>query len=285
MIHPDYKIACEIITDLNDVNDNGTVYYNYKNIHFHYKRNNPSKNLVIAFNGAISASHDPNVLRPTPVFRNYYNNKCNVLNISDKLLEDFSDQKIMLGWFICPDNTNYFEIYTEIIRFFIEKYEQSIFQGSSSGGFPSILFASYFTQYYSNKTNIRIIVLVLNSQFYLNKYFYFNTFIERTGLKLNQENYNIEHIITKYGSPMHTYIYVNQNDINHFDNHYLPFAKFITNNALQDKYTLIPFVGADPIPPKTHHTIFTPLGQTENDIINMIFLGTYTCNSTLFLDQ
>jgi len=275
MLHPDYKIACESIRDLNEVNDKGTVYYNYKNIHFHYKRNNPSKNLVIAFNGAITLPHDPNILRTTPVFRNYYNNKHNVLNISDKLLEDFSEQKVIMGWFMCPDNTNYFEVYTEIIRFFIEQYEYVIFQGSSAGGFPSILFASYFTQYYSKikNTNLKITALTLNSQLYLDKYFYFKTFIEKTGITLDKENYNIEDIITKYGSPMHSYIYVNENDGNHYDKHFTPFKQFITNNGLQDKYKLIPFVGAEPIPPKIHHTIFTPPDQTENDIINMI-LGT-----------
>jgi hypothetical protein len=274
MIHPDYKIACETINDLSEVNDEANVYYNYKNIHFHYKRNNPSKNLVIAFNGAISVTHDPNMLRTTPVFRNYYNKQCNVLNISDKLLEDFSEQKIILGWFICPDNTNYFEVYTEIIRFFIEQYDQIIFQGSSAGGFPSLLFASYFTKYYSDKIDnirIRITALALNSQLYLEKYFYFKTFIEKTGITLDYKNYDIEHIITKHGSPMRTYIYVNENDIIHYDKHFTPFKQFITNNGLQDKYTFESFIGAEPIPPKIHHTIFIPPNQSENDIINMIF--------------
>lgn len=277
MLHPDYKIACDTIEDLNAINDSGQVYYNYKNIHFHYKRNNSSKNLVIAFNGAISIANDNNNLRPTPVFRNFYNKQYNILNISDKLLEDFSEQKIILGWFMCPNNTNYFEIYTEIIRFFIDKYDQVIFHGSSAGGIASMLFASYFTQYYSNNidkidnTHFRITALVLNSQFYLDKYFYFKTFIEKTGVILDSDNYNIEHIITKYGSPMRTYIYVNENDNIHYDIHFSPFKQFITNNGLQDKYTFIPFVGVEPIPPKTHHTVFTPPDQSENEILNMIF--------------
>ena len=274
MLHPDYKIACETIINLNEANDTGTVYYKYKNIHFHYKRNNSSRNLLLSFNGAITVTHEPYILRATPVFRNYYNKQYNVLNISDKLLEEFSEQNIMLAWFLSPENTNYFEIYTEIIRFFIDKYDQVIFQGSSAGGFPSMTFAGYFTQYYSDKiknTNLRITALTFNSQFYLEKYFYFNTLIEKTGITLGNENYNIEYIITKYGSPMHTYIYVNENDKNHYYNHYAPFKKFITNNFLQDKYSFISFVGSEPIPPKTHHTIFTPTGKTENDIINMIF--------------
>lgn len=269
MIHPIYNIGCNYITDLKDVNDTGETYCNYNNIHFYYKVNNKSKNLLVAFNGAISRSGDINNLVPLPVFRNYYNTKHNTLNISDKLLEDFTDKKIILGWFQSPSNKNYFDIYTEIIKFFMDKYDNIIFHGSSAGGFPSMLFASYFTL--KNERKCNIITLLFNSQLYLEKYFYFNDFINLTQLSIDKENCNMECIVKKYGSPMHTYIYVNENDLNHFHKHYMPFKKYITDNNLLEHYTFTSFVGEDAIPPKTHHNVLTPNNKNEKTIISEIF--------------
>ena len=125
-----------------------------------------------------------NDLVPLPVFRSFYNKEYNTLSLSDKLLEDYSDKKLFLSWFVSPSNTNYFERYIEIIQFFINKYEKIIFYGSSGGGFPSLLFASHF-----NKT-----ALIFNSQLYLEKYWYFKEFINIVQPSIDNNNYNIEYI-------------------------------------------------------------------------------------------
>jgi hypothetical protein len=259
MTHPVYKIDCEYIGDLNETCDTGNSFYNYNGIHFYHKKNNNSKNLLISFNGLIQSKFKD--LVPLPVFRSFYNKEYNTLSLSDKLLEDHSDKKLLLSWFASPSNTNYFERYIEIIQFFINKYDKMIFYGSSGGGFPSLLFASHF-----NKT-----ALIFNSQVYLEKYWYFKDFINIVQPSIDNNNYNIEHLTTNYNKQAHSYIYVNENDKEHYDKHFKPFKQFITDKKLLDKYTFISFVGPEPEPPNTHHHILTPDGVSEKDIIHKVF--------------
>ena len=259
MLHPVYNIDCEYIGDLNETGDTGNSFYNYNGIHFYHKKNNNSKNLLISFNGLIQNKFKDVV--PLPVFRSFYNKEYNTLSLSDKLLEDYSDKKLLLSWFVSPDNTNYFERYIEIIQFFINKYDKIIFYGSSGGGFPSLLFASHF-----NKT-----ALIFNSQLYLENYWYFKEFINIVQPSIDNNNYNIEYITNNYNKPLHSYIYVNENDINHYEKHFKSFKQFITDKKLLDKYTFISFIGPEPEPPNIHHNILTPAGVYEKDIIYKIF--------------
>jgi hypothetical protein len=259
MTHPIYKIDCKEVDDLNQTESIGDYYYNYNGIHFYHKKNNDSKNLIISFNGLIK--NKVNELVPLPVFRSFYNKQHNTLSLSDKLLEDYSDKNLLLSWFVSPTNSNYFEKYLVIIKFFINKYDNIIFYGSSGGGFPSLLFASYF-----NKT-----ALIFNSQLYLEKYWYFKDFINIVNPLLSNENYNIEYITDNFNKPLHSYIYVNENDVNHYEKHFKPFRKFITNKNLLEKYTFVSFIGPEPEPPNIHHNILIPYGVNEKDIINKIF--------------
>jgi hypothetical protein len=255
MAHPIYNILCKEINSLDEVSGTEKVYYKYKSIHFLYKLNGDSNNLLVSFHGSVPTN------TPTPVFKGYKitNKMYNILAISDKLIEYDKSKKLTLSWYLTPNNFDYNQVYIEIISFFNDKYENMLFTGSSGGGFPSLFYASYFKKY----------ALISNSQLYLPKYCLFKNLYQILDGNIYLSECNIEKIIDKYGPPKLAYIYVNKNDGHHYHHHFLPFKKFIFNNKLTDQYKLINFIGSTPPENKTHHNILYP--RTENEIVVEIF--------------
>ena len=255
------------VSTLEDVDGSGDSYHNYKGVHFYYRKHDESDRLIVTFNGAMY--RDPN--SPTgmvllPIFRGHDWNY-NVLCMSDKLLEDFSNKKLELGWFLSPRGSNYLHVYTEIIGHVIQSHTDVIFYGSSAGGFPALHYACVF----SKKS------LVLNAQFYIDRYALFPHFTATTGMKLAHDfdEHDLEDIIAKHGPPLRAHIWCNANDINHMTNHFMPFKQFVENDErekLKEKFTFTAFTNEE-APPlgKTHHHDMLPTGVSMNAAIDRLF--------------
>lgn len=197
---------------------NTNEYVEYKGVKFYYKINTKRKNLLVSFHGSIRVGY--NKKQPLPVFR-FYSVKSDlydVLCISDKLLETFYDQDLILSWYLSTTTHKYSEVYESIIKHFVSMYDEVVFTGSSGGGLPAFKFGCIF-----NKK-----VLIQNSQLYLSNYQYFNNFCNII-MPSRPLNYCIENIIFKHGTPSYAYIYQNIKDVSHMHSHFLPFKKFVTN--------------------------------------------------------
>lgn len=258
-----YNFNLKYISELVDVEDTGKYYYKFKGMQFYYKKNDNTDKLVVCFHGAMFKDPcSPTGMVQLPIFRGF-DWKYNVLCLSDKLLEDFTDKKLEVGWFLSPHNSNYKRIYTEIISFFLENYNNVIFHGSSAGGFPSLYFASLFSKK----------ALTLNSQFYLEKHGLFKHFREITQIKLDEfEEYDSEDIVTKYGPPSHAVIYCNEKDIAHINNHFIPLKTFIEREKLEKFFTFTTFSNEEEPPPgKTHHVVFLPTNVSMSSLLDNLF--------------
>jgi len=242
------------INKLNDVNENNTdKYYRYNDIDFYYKKYDNSDKLIIAFHGGKSCSSKT----PIPIFRGY-NWGFNMLCISDKLLDLYP--KLRLSWFLSPTNLSLKNLYIEIIQFFISKYTNVIFTGCSGGGFPALFFSSYF-----NKKS-----LIQNSQLYLGNYNnVLNDIINVLNIELGDlGETSCEEIVNKYGSPLHAYIYCHTLDTGHYENHFIPFKKFINDNNLNSNFTFVDFtVNSEKHP----HYIEIPMNTTFCQVVQQIF--------------
>ena len=258
MAHYNFKL--KYLSNLNDVDDSGKYYYKYKGMQFYYKKNNDSDKLVVAFHGSaykMAGSHSG--LTPLPIFRNY-NLKYNILCLSDRLLEDFSNQKLQIGWFLSPCNSNYKQIYTEIMDFFVKRHSNTIFYASSAGGFPALYFSSVFSKK----------CLLLNSQFYIKNYTLFEQFKLRTDMEITDFDYFIpEDVISHSCHPSLAIIYCNLKDEHHYNVHFLPFKEFIEREKLEETFSFIEFTSE-----KTnvsHHSVIIPDGESLNTILDRLF--------------
>jgi hypothetical protein len=256
-----YNLTQQNIDNLNDINENNTkIYYKYRLIDFYYKKKDNSDKLLITFHGSNTANTKIGRANPIPIFRCYCWNY-NILCISDVLLELYPN--INLGWYLSPLNTNIKQTYIEIIQFFLNKYKNVIFYGSSGGGFPSLLFSSYFQKK----------AFIQNSQIYLNKYFnIFDRILKETNMKITDiDEINGEQIIQNYGLPQHLIFYCNTNDTHNYTKHYLPFLEFINQNNWNKNFTFIHFLGDPPIPPQSDHNVNFPSNSNIFDSINELF--------------
>ena len=191
----------------------------------------------------------------------------NVLCMADKLLEDFSNEKLKFAWFLSPRGSNYLQIYTEIIEHVMKSYNNIIFHGSSAGGFPSLYFSCIFHQK----------ALILNAQFYIERYSLFNSFTKSTDMILTKdfEEHSSEDIVAKFGPPLCAYIWCNQNDKNHISNQFLPFKEFVESKErekMKNHFVFRTFSNAEAPPPgKIHHSVYVPTGTTINNQLNELF--------------
>jgi len=265
MSHYGFELKC--VSTLEAVDGSGKHYHNYKGVHFYYRKNHESDRLIVTFNGAMYRDpSSPTGMVLLPIFRGH-DWKYNVLCMSDKILEDFSDKKLELGWFLSPVGSNYQQIYTEIIGYVIQSHANVIFHGSSAGGFPALHYACLFKHK----------ALVLNAQFYIHRYSLFNHFMTTTGMKLAHDfdEHDLEAIVSKHGPPLCADIWCNANDINHMKNHFIPFKQFVENDErerLKGKMTFTTFSNEE-TPPigKTHHHVILPTGVSMNAVIDRLF--------------
>jgi hypothetical protein len=239
-----------------DLDKSNKLYYTYKGCDFYYKRKDSSEKLVVGFHGSIHLNFS------LPIFRFFHYN-LNVLCISDMLVKKYREKNLECAWYLCEKDSNFNDIYIEILSYFIKPtlYTDAIFTGSSAGGFPSIYYATHF-----NST-----ALVMNSQFYLNKYIKFKQLTRILGLSESDFTKScMETIIKEKGLPKKLIIYINTRDYDSYNNHYIPFKGFL--EGLNTTNTIIEFnefYGRDPEPTckNGHHDIQLPKFMTVYDIL------------------
>jgi hypothetical protein len=250
-----YGFNKKCINTLDEIDmENKNDYYRYKETDFYYKKVDDSNNLVVSFHGA----RRDNV--PIPIFR-FYNHNYNILCFSDKLLE-IHYGKINIGWFLSPKGKNFHQIYFNIIQFFIKKYKNIVFFGSSAGGLMALTCASRFKKE----------ALLQNPQLYLKNYYklHITPLVNATNINVNEVN--AEEVIRRYGLPRKAYISCNIRDEHHYTMHFTPFKNFIIDNGYQSNFKFVEFEGADPIPPQKHHTIQNPPHiNNDDELIDEIF--------------
>lgn len=265
MSHYGFELKC--VSTLEETDDSGNYYHKYKGVHFYHKKHNESDKLIVSFNGAMYRSPtSPTGMALLPIFRGF-DWKYNMLCMSDKLLEDFSNEKLEVGWFLSPRNSNYLNIYTEIIGHVMKSHNNVIFHGSSAGGFPSLYFSCFFHQK----------ALILNAQFYIERYSLFNHFTAKTGMNLAHDfdEHSSEAIISKHGAPSCAHVWCNEKDTNHIDKQFLTFKRFIENEGrekLKGHFVFSAFSNAeDPPFGKTHHTVLLPTGVSMTALFDELF--------------
>jgi len=220
-MYSSYKLTK--INSINEVNVNGNNHNQYllKKNAFIYSSKRNNNQLVVFFHGAIWKGVK------VPVFRGYqYHNLPNtdILSLSDVLLDDYKNTELKLSWFLSTEREDLFKNYASIISKILEKkYKNVLFTGASGGGYPAIKFSSYF-----NKS-----CLIQNSQIYLEKYFQFKNLKKF----VNDVKYiNINNFIKENGPPKNIFLCQNQLDNDHYENHALPFEKFIRKNYSNVKF-------------------------------------------------
>lgn len=246
------------INNLNDIVDNTNQGYNYKTIDFYYNNRN-SDYLIVYLHGAIWIDEKTNKPIDKPIFYhwdyNYVN--CDTLCLSDKLLDDYHDKNLLLSWYLSTPTHNYFDIYCEIIKHILNnKYKKVLFTGGSGGGYPALIFSSYFN---SN-------CLIFNSQIYLNKYGYFKNMLDILNIK--EIDIDIEKFINKHGPPNKVLLVTNTRDDHHYNNHSLYFESFMMEKYSNNIITRY-FKGIDPPNCKngSHHRINIPENTDYHKLI------------------
>jgi hypothetical protein len=214
------------------------IHYQYKDIDFMYApscakssesdESAQKKKLIILFHGAFSSIEG---LDQIPVFRgyNYRSERASILSLSDKLAEIYFriNQGNRRCWYLSSKLYNFDSIYREIIQSIITHggYQDCIFSGTSSGGFPAIYFASIFKQ----KS------LVSNLPVCINKFCKVDLdLLNETAKSINDQiNYfELDTIFEQYGLPSKLIVYSNVNDEYHFKGHIVPFE-----HKLREKFS------------------------------------------------
>ena len=192
-----YNLNKVILSKLGDVKEfDNKKYYRYNEIDFYFKGHDESDKLLVSFHAA-NAGNAQNIKAPLPIFRGF-NWEYNVLCISDKLIELYPE--LSLGWYLSPLESNIMDTYVEIIGLFLDTYKNVVFTGTSGGGFPSLLFSSYFKKK----------ALIQNSQIYLENYYSkLNDILHALSIKQTDLSItNGEDIVVKYGNPFMVFIYI-----------------------------------------------------------------------------
>lgn len=141
------------------------TYFRSLGLSHYFKRSRDSSALLVSFHGSIPTPSQPNPAFKLPCFRLYNLNipsQPNLLCFSDLLLEELSEQGVGLAWFLDTRRHRQQERISQIVKYYINYYglDEVIFHGSSGGGYPSLLMASYFNQ----------TAIVSNSQFLLERH-------------------------------------------------------------------------------------------------------------------
>lgn len=252
-----YGYKKQIISELNNIDNDADNFYNYKDLNFLCKLSRKNKNLVICFHGAVQNNGTNRI-----VFRGY--DYTNIVCISDYLLNIYDDYKV--NWTLSTENHNSECIYHELFTYLIndQKYNKIIFTGTSAGGFPSLKFACKFN----------CIALISNSQIYIEEYgknkghgfYHLKDMVEKNNDKLIYENKQIEHIIHEY-KPKKVIIYNNKKDST-YKRDIIPIIQYINNNKISHLFQINLFNYDGIIPPnKTHHHIQFPDNETHLNIL------------------
>lgn len=250
------------INNLSEIIFNKNNFYTYKCVNFLSKTINNPKYLVIIFHGAIEEDKDKNP-KDRIIFRgfNYTIDNCDILCISDSLIQIYNQYKV--GYCLSTEKHNFEKIYLEIFKFYMKKnnYEKVLFAGSSAGGYPSIHFASIFNQY----------ALISNSQLYLEDYPLFKDFHKNFNHieKILYENKNIEMQILK-SKPKKIILYNNKFDKT-YKIHTIPFINFMKKNNLIHILDLKLFEGNINLSKKKDHHLILYDKDSKKKLDKVIF--------------
>lgn len=259
--YPSKKIVIDSLTEVHPDMLSDDTYFEYKGIHFFFKKNTNKKNLLVAFHGAVKFNRITKTVEPNlPIFRfsNYRNKKYNVLSISDKNLETYAKNKLLLSWYLPIKSFDHEEVYKEIVNHFIQSHEKITFSGSSGGGFPALKFGCMFKQN----------VLMQNSQLYLTNHPHYKIMLKNIYPDLPLE-LDITDVLKKYGEPKYAKIFQNSMDAHHFNEHFTPFKNFIISNGLQDKFCFEEFSNTSPN--TGNHNVRLPKNITQEFLIEDMF--------------
>lgn len=234
----------------------GDIHYTWKDVDFLYKHKKTNRKLVVFFHGALN---DTNISAYTFRGYDYEFPNTDILSLSNLLIKKYhKTKKILLSWYLSTKDHNHLPLYTGIFdKILKKKYDKVLFTGTSGGGYPAIFFSSL---YHSE-------CLISNSQIYLNKYNYFAKLLAHLKITESDLDIDIEKHIMKRGPPKKIYLYTNQRDVNHYENHTLPFIVFLKKNSYDSNIEVNIFIGDEPKPNQTHHTVQFPNKQKHMDII------------------
>lgn len=256
------KTDIEVLSDI-DLN-NTTKYYRFKETDFFFKKHDNTDRLVVSFHG--SRETTKGIYAPLPIFRGF-DWDFNMLCISDKLLNIVDVNVSHIGWFLSPNGSGFHETYVDIISFFLDKFQNIVFTGTSAGGFPALLYSSYF-----KKKGI-----ISNTQLYLNNAWPANM-VNNMEINLNKqfEIKTCEDIITKFGCPKKFIYYTNENDIFCYKKHFCPFNEYLTKNNYNTHFDMRNFIGKETAYP---HAVQIPAGTTYHDEIEKLLNFNPICES------
>ena len=260
-----YGFKIKRIKNIDEIEANKTLHYTYElpftDIHFLYSPVPNAKGLLITFHGA----YIPTSMQ-LPLFRGYdYSERIqdiSILSITDPLIYEYSDQKLRLSWFLdtekFPSSEYLLKIFNHVKK--MNSNDNILFFGTSGGGFPAIKYASIL------KTK----ALVSNSQTLLNKYYYFEEFIEIIESHRDHiiEPHDIRKQIDEYGYPKKLMFYINKLDLDHFNYHAEPFHEYFKKNRKLNILDYHPFNGEAHAGKTPHHVLWDC--KLENLIYTML---------------
>lgn len=214
-----YPYVKKLLTKLNQLDHKQHLHYVYNQVHFLYKPVLDKNRKLVVYTHGSKNNHQ------MPIFRGY---NCNIKNhsilcLSDTTLHKYSNDLDMI-WYLDTSKYKFFDIMVQIVRHIIDtgNYKDVIFYSSSAGSLVVIKLASIFEK----------IVCLSNAQLFLDKYPYYSV-LKKYLLEKNDDIDDIIDVIQifkKYGYPSKMIIYQNIADTHHYEEHYLPFIKQITED-------------------------------------------------------
>jgi hypothetical protein len=247
-----YGFYIKRINNLNHIQPNKKIHYIYKDIDFLYGPG--SGKLVFSFHGAIKTTC-------AVFFRGFNWDVGTVVCFSDPVVKKYKGSKLKLAWYMATKKINTNKIIVEIISYIINMVQshETIFTGSSGGGFVAIRYACIFKQ----------TALVMNSQLYLRQFSYYKKLVAILGA--NRDSLvgpdNVEKLLELYGKPKKIVLYINNKDTSHL-NHARQFRDYVKAHGLANILIYHEFESGGS---KKHHKVLLPGTLHVTDILKKMY--------------
>ena len=269
-----YGYKQQIINELNNIDNNTNNFYNYKGLNFLSKLNSKNKNILISFHGATPGFGTERIF-----FRGYNWEITNtdIICICDYLVNIYNE--VQINWTLSTKKFESNDIYIDFFKYIFQKkkYKNIVFTGTSAGGFPSIKFSCIFNA----------IAIISNPQLYIEKY----SFYKKGRIKYGDGKYGLLDVMEIYNEekkynnkdvekyilknkPKFVIIYQNIDDINHYNDHFLPFKDFVSSHELQEIFDFKLFKLKSKLNLKKidSHSICFPNNEKHLNILQDFFL-------------
>ena len=230
----------------------GKYHYNYKSVDFMFNYKENATKTLIVFHARVGGAEK------LPMFykHSYENDGCNVLTISDKLLE--SMRSMHNAMYFGTLEIEFDKIYIEIIDACLKlsNTQKNIFFGTCSGAFPAVHYGAIFNQ----------IIVIANGYPYIDDITsstYEKKVKELAGLSkkfVDNKQHILEHI------PQHIFLYINKNDTFVFNlnkDFIMHCKKYIPDN-------ITVYIHNNKIEGRDAHDVFYPQNETFESIIEKI---------------